>query len=234
MLHVLPESGRKHRRSSGSILFSVAVHTVLIGGIVAATTSGSAPPATAVKSVQPLVFAAPPVEQAAAKTSEPAVASRPSGETAPLSSLATPILNLTFTPPALPPIDSRMEGVFQTLNVNRSVVGTTTITERGSAGSMGIVAYADKPALAKADNPVPRYPESLRFSRSQGSVRVRFVIDANGRVSLPSVTILTATHPLFEAAVREVLPKLRFLPAEAGDRAVAVLVEQTFEFNITP
>ncbi|MDQ3697650.1 MAG: energy transducer TonB [Gemmatimonadota bacterium] len=81
---------------------------------------------------------------------------------------------------------------------------------------------------------MPRYPEALRLARAQGSVRARFVIDANGKVRLRSVAVLSATHPLFEDAVRDVLPRLRFLPAEAGDRAVAVLVEQTFNFIISP
>jgi len=128
-----------------------------------------------------------------------------------------------------------MDGVFESSNA-RTDIGTASAATRegGATGGSGVVAVADKPALAWADNPVPRYPEELRLSRARGSVRVRFVIDANGKVRLPSVTILSATHPLFADAVREVLPGLRFMPAEAGNRAVAVLVEQTFDFTMTP
>jgi len=203
--------------------------------MVAATTSGSAPPAAQAEPVHSLIFVPRPAENSAVQSSAPSFNARPSEVATPRAPSPIAIPDFAITPATLPSIDARMEDVFESPNARTSVRALSTSEREGAATSgSGIIAFADKPALARADNPVPRYPEELRRSGARGLVRVRFVIDVNGTVRLSSVTILSATHPLFADAVREVLPGLRFMPAEAGDRAVAVLVEQTFDFTMTP
>ena len=80
--------------------------------------------------------------------------------------------------------------------------------------------------------PAPRYPEMLRAGAVQGRVVARFVVDTLGRVEPPSVEFPEASHLQFAEAVRQVLPRLRFRPAEAGGRRVRQLVQQEFRFAL--
>ena len=79
----------------------------------------------------------------------------------------------------------------------------------------------------------PRYPEPLRNAGLAGRVLVRFVVDTAGHVDLSSAEVLQSTHELFTHAVRDVLPLLRFRPAEVSGRRVRSLAEMPFEFQIT-
>jgi TonB family protein len=78
----------------------------------------------------------------------------------------------------------------------------------------------------------PPYPEELRDDRPDGLVVVRFVVDTLGRVEPPSMSVVTATHPLFAASVRATLDRLRFFPASQAGRHVRVRMEQRFEFHL--
>ena len=88
------------------------------------------------------------------------------------------------------------------------------------------------PAIPFPDNPVPRYPESLRLAGVQGAVVIQFVIDTSGRVELASLRVVRSDNEQFATAVRTVLPTLRFTPARIGDRAVRLFVEQPYEFLV--
>jgi TonB family protein len=78
----------------------------------------------------------------------------------------------------------------------------------------------------------PPYPEELRDDRPDGLVVVRFVIDTLGRVEVPSLHVVEATHPLFAQAVRSALNRLRYVPASRAGRPVRVRMEQRFEFHL--
>jgi protein TonB len=43
---------------------------------------------------------------------------------------------------------------------------------------------------------------------------------------------LSSSHELFTTAVRNVLPQMRFYPAETGGRKVKQLVQQAFKFSL--
>jgi protein TonB len=79
-------------------------------------------------------------------------------------------------------------------------------------------------------NPRPDYPPSLIRAQVMGEVVVQFVVDSTGSLDPATVRVLRSTHALFLGAVRKVLPRLRFLPAEVGGNKVPVLVEQPFIF----
>ncbi|CAA9340125.1 MAG: hypothetical protein AVDCRST_MAG40-2363 [uncultured Gemmatimonadaceae bacterium] len=81
-------------------------------------------------------------------------------------------------------------------------------------------------------NPPPTYPTMLERARVGGRVVVEFRIDSTGAVELGSLQVVQSTNRLFTQAVRHVLPRLRFLPAHLGARAVAVTVRQPFEFRV--
>ncbi|MFL5576613.1 MAG: energy transducer TonB [Gemmatimonadaceae bacterium] len=91
----------------------------------------------------------------------------------------------------------------------------------------------EMPAVALSSNPRPEYPESLRLAQVEGDVQLQFLVDTTGAPDVRSARVLRSSNDLFTAAVRSVLPRLRFLPAESGGNKVAVIAEQTFSFVIS-
>src|SRR5690606_32990592 len=106
-----------------------------------------------------------------------------------------------------------------------------TSTDLGPGGVLDN-RWADKPALPMESNRAPAYPEMLRSAAIEGLVEIEFIIDRDGRVRSGSLTALRSDHPRFLEAVRAALTGYRYLPAEAGGSAVAVLVRQRFEFRL--
>ena len=88
----------------------------------------------------------------------------------------------------------------------------------------------DRP-VAQHDVVVPKFPMRLLDQRVSGWVAARFVVDARGRVERASFEVAEASHREFADSVRDVLPRLRFDPAEIGGRRVRQLVEQSFAFG---
>lgn len=88
----------------------------------------------------------------------------------------------------------------------------------------------EKEAKAAPGSPQPAYPAMLRAARMSGDVVAQFVVDDSGRYEPGSIQVLKARHDLFTNAVRNVLPKMQFIPAEVGGRKVPQLMEQTFHF----
>jgi len=90
----------------------------------------------------------------------------------------------------------------------------------------------EKPASAAAGNPQPRYPEVLKASGVEGEVLAQFTVLETGRADMDTFKIIRSSNELFSAAVKNVLPKMRFLPAEIGGKKVKQLVQLPFEFKI--
>jgi hypothetical protein len=91
------------------------------------------------------------------------------------------------------------------------------------------VTQAERPAIDATSDSVYSI-----LTVDQGSVIARFVIDTLGRTDMTTVEILASTHPEFTQAVRDALPAMRYNPGSVGGRLVRQLVEQGFEFHITP
>lgn len=94
------------------------------------------------------------------------------------------------------------------------------------------VFQVDKPAAALPGTAQPAYPAMLTASGVEGDVLVQFVVDTLGRAELASFKVLKASHEAFGVAVRQALPRMRFLPAESGGRKVRMLVQQPFGFAL--
>jgi TonB family protein len=92
----------------------------------------------------------------------------------------------------------------------------------------------DRGAIPDTSNSAPPYPDMLRQARVAGSARVSFVVDANGRIDLKSVSVLDASHDLFISAVRRVLHRWMFAPAQKNGVPVAVRFDQIFQFELSP
>jgi outer membrane biosynthesis protein TonB len=82
-------------------------------------------------------------------------------------------------------------------------------------------------------NPNPRYPDSLRVAGFEGEVLMQFVFDTLGLADMSTVKVLRSSHPLFTYAVWDVLPRVRFVPAELNGKKVRQLVQMPFQFSMT-
>lgn len=90
----------------------------------------------------------------------------------------------------------------------------------------------EKPVLAKRGNPFPKYPEELRRMGLEGEVLTQFVVNQAGRAEMRTFRVLKSAHEDFVRAVRDVLPLMRFSPAELGGCAVRQLVQIPFAFKL--
>ena len=85
------------------------------------------------------------------------------------------------------------------------------------------------------DLPTPRVPNQV--ADVEGEVRVHFSVDTNGVPVMSTFEVVTSPNPLLTAAVRKVVPGMRFEPARTGGpdaRPIADLVQIAFRFAATP
>jgi TonB family protein len=85
-------------------------------------------------------------------------------------------------------------------------------------------------ASAKANNPIPEYPESEKRDSVEGNVVLRFIVDRTGEPIAGTAMVVRGTTRGFVLAAMTTLPKLRFTPATIRGCAVAQLVEYPFSF----
>lgn len=88
-----------------------------------------------------------------------------------------------------------------------------------------------RPAEPLPDDPKPQYPPLLRSAKLDAEVWAEFIVDARGVVDTTSFRVLKSTHALFTAAVRAVLPRLRFRAAEINGYPVRAWVRMEFPFT---
>jgi len=86
--------------------------------------------------------------------------------------------------------------------------------------------------LAYLNNPAPSYPVFAKRAREQGKVILRVQVDAGGQVAGIEVQTSSGSERLDKAALAAVR-QWRFVPARAGERAVAgvALVPITFQLE---
>ncbi len=113
--------------------------------------------------------------------------------------------------------------------LSTGVVGGTAIVTEQTYYEFQV----EKQASAASGNPTPRYPEVLKSSGVEGEVLAQFTVLESGRADMDTFKIIRSSNDLFSASVKNVLPSLRFLPAEIGGRKVKQLVQLPFEFKIT-
>jgi protein TonB len=80
-------------------------------------------------------------------------------------------------------------------------------------------------------NPPPSTRRRSSGARVGGRVVVEFRVDSTGAVDAGSLQVVQSSDARFTDAVRSVLPQLRFVPAQLGERAVGVTVRQPFLFT---
>lgn len=108
----------------------------------------------------------------------------------------------------------------------------------GGSGDAGndsvafIAADVDRTVSADGGNPKPIYPRDMLARMVETTFSIYFVVDTAGRIDPNSVQVPPSVHPSFAKAVRDVLPRWRFVPAEVRGRRVRQLMEQNFRFRI--
>lgn len=232
MFETLLETRPKKQRGFGGMFGSFVVHAAVIGGAILATAGGSIAtlieeedekidfikkeePPPEVKPPPPDVVVAPPP---------------PKG----FQVLIAPV----EIPDVLPEID-----------LSKKMTDEADFTGKGVAGgtSTGVVGgtpqlintdqtyyefQVEKPASQIQNVGVPIYPEILKNAGFQGKVLASFVIDTSGKADVSTFKVISSAHDMFTKAVRDQLPRMRFLPAEVGGRKVKQLVQLPFEFTI--
>lgn len=106
------------------------------------------------------------------------------------------------------------------------------LAEAASAQNAFTLLDLDSAAVRDPESAAPAYPPLLQMRGVEGMAIVRFVVDSTGRADLASFRLIETSHPLFAAAVRDALPRMKFHAATIGSRKVRQLVEQPFIFRI--
>ena len=100
----------------------------------------------------------------------------------------------------------------------------------GANGQAYFEFQVEKPVSARPGNPRAQYPDDLRARARGGEVTCQFVVDTTGKVDMGTFEVVKASEASYAAAVKRVLPQMRYFPAEEGGHKVRQLVEQDFRF----
>lgn len=233
MFQTLIESRVTRTRSFGGSMVSILVHAGIVGALVVATAQATVAHVaeqreTAVKFT---VEAPPP---------PPPLSAREVFTAAPVAKGFTVLQTPIDIPTSLPPVDlsappTDLDNFTGTGTPGGRADGLEGATRVASAPNGVFLANeVEKPVMVLPGAAGPAYPESLRAAGIEGQVMAQFVVDSAGRVDLATFQVLDRQHPLFVAAVRSALSRMRYLPAEARGARVAQLVQQSFHFTVRP
>ena len=233
MLAVLLESRARKQRRAGGAALSVAAHLAIIGGVIAVTAHGAAPPRPPERPVW--VNVVPP------RDARPAVR-RVVEDVPPMprpGAVVIPKVDIVIEAPAIGiNLNPKVGDLSWSSNPTcvdcrtgmRGLAADPLSEARGGSESTN---WQGSELLMRIDTPaVPRYPQSLRDAGIEGTVLMQFAVDTLGHVDMASVKALSSTHALFTDAVRDALTRFRFHPAEVGGRHVAALAQMPFEFRL--
>jgi len=231
MFNQLLESKAKKQKMAGGTMFSVVLHTVLIGGAVYATAkAGSKDEKAKAEKIQFVEM----------KKEPPKVPDKP-----------PPPKEVVVKPP--PPkgfqvlrAPVKIDIKIPEIDLSKAVTNEADFSGKGVKGGTGTgVAggiantnqtyfefQVEKPAEMFQDSPKPKYPAVLESSGIAGEVQAQFVVKNDGRADMDTFKVLKSTNELFTQAVKNVLPRMHFSPAMIGGKPVNQLVQQSFQFAV--
>lgn len=233
MFTTLIESRRTQERRIGGTTVSVLVHAAVITfGVYVTAQAREAPVAETAET--PIIFALP---ADAPPNTAPRPPNRDAGGLPPRKGLQTLVPPIEI-PDHLPAIDLTREITNADDVRGRVAFHDAAYGADDGARPSGDHTYfefqVEKPALARDGNPAPRYPSMLESSRVAGEVVAQFVVDTTGKADMATFRILQSNNELFSAALESVIPRWRFLPAEAGGRKVKQIVQVPVRFVAPP
>lgn len=103
----------------------------------------------------------------------------------------------------------------------------TTVTMGKTCG------HGSRHVLRSSAQPPPlTYPPDLYQAGVTGTVYLGFIVDSTGHVEMPSIEVLTPSHPAFARSCRDNLVHTVFLPAQIDGRKVSEAVSFPCEFAV--
>lgn len=210
---------------SPSAMLSVVAHVALIGAAVYGTEVESRQLADEVS--QRVVFMPPPDRRPASE----AVVERL--QYVDVGNIARVISTDTGSGPSvIRPTSGEDPG-------DRDMRGVDLINQLGqvpipSADSVYTMLDVEEFAVRSEGSAAPAYPPELLTKGVEGSVLTNFVVDTTGRADTLTIDIMEPAHRLFVESVRTAIPGMLFSPAMVQGRKVRQIVEQRFQFRITP
>lgn len=232
MFQTLIESRATRTRSVGGSMASVVVHAGIVGALVVATAQATVAHVaeereTAIKFTNTTPPPAPP-----------APVTREVFTTTPVAKGFTVLQTPIDIPTSIPPIDvsapptnlDNFTGIGKPGGRADGVEGATGVAR--ALNDVFLESEVERPVAVLPGTAGPVYPETLRAAGIEGQVLAQFVVDSAGRVELATFQVLDSQHPLFVAAARSALSRIRYLPAEARGARVAQLVQQSFHFTV--
>ena len=231
MFNQLLESKAKKQKMAGGTMFSVVLHTVLIGAAVYATARAG---------VKDEKSKAEKIQFVEMKKEPPKVPDKP-----------PPPKEVVVKPP--PPkgfqvlrAPVRIDIKIPEIDLSKAITNEHDFSGKGVKGGTGTGVVGgvantnqtyfefqvEKPAEMLAESPKPKYPSVLESSGIAGEVQAQFVVSSSGKADLDSFKVLKSSNELFTQAVKNVLPRMRFSPAMIGGKPVNQLVQQSFQFAV--
>ncbi len=218
--------------SAGSV--STAVHAVIIAGLAVATVQARPRAVQFVDTT--LVFISPTARPEPPKAAEELQAERQmviAG--AALRGFQT-VAAFSEIPTSIPPVDlaERFDprdysgvgvegGVADGVPVDPALVTTTEVVYAANITE-------EPPELRQAPDLV--YPPLLRQGGVEGTVMLEFVVNAEGRVEVNTVNVVSCSHPGFQMPAVDLARRAVFRPGRVGGRAVRVLVRMPVTFAL--
>ena len=232
MFNQLIESKAKKQRMAGGTVFSVVLHTVLIGGAVYATAAaGNKDEKAKAEKIQFVEMKKEPVPEKKAPEPPKEVIVKPPPPKG-FQVLRAPVkIDIK-----IPEIDLSKAITNESDFSGKGVKGGTGSGVVGGTGPVTNQTYfefqVEKPAEMLPESPKPKYPSVLESSGIAGEVQAQFVVNTQGKADLDQFKVLKSTNELFTQAVKNVLPRMRFSPAMIGGKPVNQLVQQSFQFAV--
>jgi TonB family protein len=226
------------------------------------TTVVSAPPATPVPPLAAVVTAASTQDSsmnapearagvavkvdtlASALATPAALPSRPRAlHAAKASLLPQPVVDDSANAPPLPaPVTLGLDSIVHVIDAKVSAVidpiaaQLTSSLANSQFTPYKLVESLRRTTEARLIGPLPQpvYPPALRERHVQGEVFVQFIVDTAGRPDMATLQVVRSPHYLLTAAVREVVPHIRFEPARAAgveSKPLPVMAGVAFRFT---
>jgi protein TonB len=231
MFNQLLESKAHKQKMAGGTMFSIVLHTFLIGGAVYATARAG---------VKDEKAKAEKINFVEIKKEPPKVPDK-----------APPPKEVVVKPP--PPkgfqvlrAPVKIDIKIPEIDLSKAITNENDFTGKGVKGGTGngvaggivntnqtyFEFQVEKPAEMLQDSPKPRYPSVLESSGIPGEVQAQFVVKSDGKADMDTFKVLKSTNELFTEAVKNVLPRMHFSPAMIGGKPVNQLVQQAFQFAV--
>jgi len=231
MFNQLIESKAKKQKMAGGTVFSIVLHTLLIAAAVYATARAG---------VKDEKSKAEKIQFVEMKKEPPKVPDKP-----------PPPKEVIVKPP--PPkgfqvlrAPLKIDIKIPEIDLSKAITNESDFSGKGVKGGTGTGVVGgiantnqtyfefqvEKPAEMLQDSPKPKYPSVLESSGIAGEVQAQFVVSSSGKADMDSFKVLKSTNELFTQAVKSVLPRMRFSPAQIGGKPVNQLVQQSFQFAV--